>query len=260
METLIQKSIVVIPTLTRTEFLALALERIARIPQAEHLDIRIFLDYTPDSQKIQDVEYVRDTYLPTADIFQANEHIRILSGTWNILNSLKSGFESGKEYIFFVEEDVAVAPNFFDWHWQTHQSDDYFVTCGRRLNRFPLDFYSNPGTCYRRAALAKVMPHICDAYFQNPEAYLNRHFSNMIGMDGFLDDGLIRKVQRTRGGKVLCAEPPVAAHQGFRYYNRLPEYINSGKTITEKISVLREMLPRISRTGRYTTDFESLPT
>jgi hypothetical protein len=219
------------------------------------LDVRIYLDWCQD-ERLADVEYCRDTYFPTAEIFRAGPHVKVLSGTWNILNSLKGGYETGAEFIFFIEEDVMVQPCFFEWHWAQHERENYFVTCGRRHGQMPLDFYSNPGTCYRRSALSYVMPHICDEYYADTTKYVDTKFPQYRGQDGSLDDGLIRKVQKSVGGKVLCAVPPVAFHQGFHYYDRLPEYRNTGVGIQDRIRVLEEMLPRVDRVDRYTHDFE----
>lgn len=248
-------SVVVIPTLNRPEFLALALEKLSLTEEAEHLDVRIFLDTCPDS-RAEEVEYVRDTFLPTADIYRAGKHVAALSGCWNILHALREGYETGAEFIFLVEEDVMVRPNFFKWHWATQASDDFFVTCGRRHGRMPVDFYCNPGTCYRWQSLGLVVPHICKEYFADNKAYLQKHFPKMDGLDGNLDDGLIRKVIRSTRGKVRVADPAIVAHQGFHYYNRLNGFVNEGRTIQEKIGALREMLTRVDPAFRYTADFE----
>ena len=45
----------------------------------------------------------------------------------------------------------------------------------------------------------------------------------------WLDDGLIRRVQCSLREKVLCAEKPIAAHQGFHNYNRLEHWTKSGR-------------------------------
>lgn len=248
-------STIVIPTLRRPEFLALTLERLSQAPEAEHLDVRIFLD-TATKERLADVEYCRDVYFPTAEIFRAREHVKVLSGCWNILHALKEGYETGAEYIFLVEEDIMIRPNFFFWHLQKHSENDFFVTCGRRHGHMPLDFYSNPGTCYRRDKLALVMPHICPEFFADTKRYLNKHFPTMIGMDGPLDDGLIRKVIRSVNGKVLCADPSVAVHQGFRFYNRANEYKIIDGPIRSRIAQLRELLPKVNPADRYAGDFE----
>jgi hypothetical protein len=244
----------VIPTLKRPEFLALCLEKLSLTPEIENIDVRIYLDWAPEG-RLAEVEYVRDTYLPTAEIFQAHTHVIAPSGTWNILYALKSGWETGAEFIYMVEEDVMVRPELFQKHRELQASGDYFVTCGRRCGHMPLDFYSNPGSCYRREKFAHVIPHINMQYFANLAGYTNEHFPHMDDV-GILDDGLIRRVMRSINGKAICADPPIAIHQGFHYYNRLEPWLNREGTIQERIQKLREMLPTVDPKGRYSRDFE----
>src|SRR5277367_2991462 len=125
---MIADSVVVIPTLKRPEFLALTLEKIAQTPEGQHLDVRIFLDTCSD-ERADEVEFCRDTYLPNAEIFRASEHIKVLSGTWNILNALRCGYETGKKFVFMIEEDIFIKNSFFDLHRRVQNSGDYFVTC-----------------------------------------------------------------------------------------------------------------------------------
>lgn len=231
------------------------MEKLSRTPEAESLDIRIFVDTCSD-ERLEDVEFVRDTYLPTAQIYRANRHIQVLSGTYNILMSLKSGWETGADYVCLVEEDIFVRPEFFKKHIEMHESEDLFVSCGRRCGKMPLDFFSNPGSMYKRDKLALIIPHINDEYFSDPVRYLKKHFPSMDGLDRPLDDGLIRKVIRSVDGKVRSAEPRICSHVGFRYYNRLDPYMNTGKTIQEKIQKLRELLPMVRKSDQYAGDFE----
>jgi len=251
-----QKLVVVIPTYRRPEMLALSLEKIASTTQAANheLDVRIFLDHTILQSRIDELDYVRDTYFPTADIFHAREHVLVPSGTWNILQSLKAGYETGAEFVFFVEEDVMVAPDFFDRHLAMQRSGDYFVTSGRKLRHRDETYFSNPGSCYRREKLALVVPHINDRYFADLKGYLEKHFPDMQDA-GILDDGLIRRVMRSVGGKALCAVPSIAFHQGFHMYGRNPQYRVEG-SISDKIAGLRLLLQTVSPNDRYTGDFE----
>jgi hypothetical protein len=248
-----QKSVVVIPTLRRPEMLALTLQHLSQTRQASSLDVRIYVDHTTE-QRLDEVEYVRDTFFPTADIFHAATHVLCPGGTWNILQSLKSGYETGVEFIFFVEEDVFVRPEFFDRHLEMQASGDYFVTCGRKLPNRDEFYYSNPGTCYRREKLALVIPHINDRYFADQAGYVEEHFPNMQDA-GTNDDGLIRRVMQSVGGKALCAVPPTAYHQGFHYYNRMPQFTVEG-TLPEKIEQLKVLLQKVNPKDRYSSDFE----
>lgn len=252
-----QKSVVVVPTYRRPEMLALSLEKIASTTQAANLDIRIFLDHTILQSRIDDTEYVRDTYFPTAEIFHANNHPLLPSGTWNILNSLKAGYETGAEFVFFIEEDIFVTPDFFDRHIEMQKSGDYFVTSGRKLKFRDETYFSNPGSCYRHEKLALVVPHIRQEYFADMPGYLERNFPGMSDA-GVLDDGLIRRVMRSVDGKALCAVPSIAFHQGFHYYDRMPQYRVEG-SLEEKIAGLRLLLPTVNPADRYTGDFEPFP-
>ena len=246
------KSVVVIPTFARPEFLALALEKVNATNNAPD-DVRIFLDTCSD-ERMDETEYVRDTYLPTAEIFRAGLHVISIGGSWNILNSLKQGCLTGAKYVFFIEEDVMVKPDFFDRHYQMQAEDDYFVTCGRKLRNRDENYYSNPGTCYRHEKLETVLPHIDNRYFVNQAEYVARLFPSMEDA-GVLDDGLIRRVMQSVSGKAKCAEPAIAAHQGFHYYNKFAEYKTFGP-IQDRIAQLRNLLPTIDPTNRYTKDFE----
>ena len=257
----LNRSVICIPTIHRPEFLALCLEKLSLAPEAGKLDFRIFVDTCTD-ERLLEIEYCRDVYLPWAQIYRAGNHISVLSGCWNILNALKQGYESGADFIFLVEEDVFIAPKlFFNWHLSKHLEDDYAITCGRRINKFlPFDFYSNPGTCFSRKFFAHVIPHINDEFFSDPREYLDvKKFPIFRGQDGPLDDGLIRKVQKFIKGKVMCAEPRVASHCGMNYYGRLEHLKNKGVTIQEKIEDLKRILNMAwSAYDRYTTDLEPL--
>lgn len=246
------KSIVVMPTLKRPEFLALALESIDRAEQSPE-DIRIYVDHT-DEKRLSEVEYVRDTYLPYAMVFHAKEHISAPSGCWNILNSYKEGYESGADVIFFIEEDVRIRPDYFTWNFEVHAEKKYFATCGRYIKRFGNNYFTNPGASFRRESLGLVVPHICDDFFADRRGYLTRTFGKFEEASD-LDDGLIRHVQRSVNGIVKYPDQPKAVHQGFWFYGKNEEYRTVG-SIQERIDQLRELVKRVDPKTSPTRDFE----
>jgi hypothetical protein len=247
-------AVVVMPTAVRTEFLALSLEALDRAGCP--YPVQIYSDHVT-AAKLDEVEYVRDTYYPTADILYAAPHTPAPSGCWNILHAIKGGYEGGFERVFLVEEDVIVRRNYFEWHDNRMMTGEYVATCGRKDRRFyPLypDVYTNPGSCLRRDLLDRLVPHINDRYFLGLGAYLDEQFGRWDEMSQ-LDDGLIRRVIREMGGKVKYPSEPTCAHQGFHYYNRLHPFINEG-TIQERVHNLRVMLKKVSPTNPYSLDFE----
>jgi hypothetical protein len=246
--------------------LALALQAIDRAYNPPD-DVRIFCD---TNTNIDEVEYVRDTYLPHATMFHAPAHADVPSGMWNILNSIVQGYYTGAERVYLIEEDVVIDQNFFGWHrlWQ----DDILATCGRLgKRRSKPGYYTNPGSCLRRSALDLIVPHVNDELFKDRVAYLNNHFPNSDELSD-LDDGLIRRVQKKHGLKVIYPEnvgtmcgdsyvpgTPVCSHIGFGGYNHYMNWVNRGNNIQDKILELRKMLTTLDPDGRYTGDFEPIP-
>lgn len=249
------KSVVVMPTLHRPEMLALSLERIAN--SINHPDdIRIFLDACSE-ERLDEVEYVRDEFFPEAHIFRAGKHVEAPSGTWNILHALKQGYHSGADLVFLIEEDVQIFPEFFKWHIFKQETGDWFATCGRYRTEYPIDHYTNPGSCLKKDSLRQIVPHINDSFFNDRRGYMDRFFGVMDGASD-LDDGLIRRVIRACSGKIAYPDKPKCAHHGFRMYNRAEPYLVTGN-IKERINQFRKMQKALKSSDRYTRDFEEAP-
>ena len=254
LETKMKQNVVVMPTLTRTEMLALSLESIRRSPESNDIDVRIYVDCC-DQAKLDEVDYVRDNYYPEATIYLAQPHIEAPSGCWNILFALKEGYKTGAEFIFLVEEDCMISSDFFRKHYEMQRTGLYFATCGRLRKEYQSDYYTNPGSCFHRESLRQIVPHINDTFFKDRRGYMDRFFG-VFDEASDLDDGLIRRVIRAVNGRVGYPTMPIVAHQGFRAYNHYQGYINEGTTIQEKIENLRSILPKVNPNDRYTRDFE----
>lgn len=239
----------------RPELAALALQCISRTPESNELDVRIFVDSTTD-QVLGEFEYVRDEYFPEAMIYHARPHIFAPSGCWNILQALKAGYAAGAELIFLIEEDVMVAKDYFTWSVKAHDDPGVFATCGRLRKEYRMDYYTNPGACFKSGSLQRIIPHINDSYFTDQRPYLDAAFGSMDEASP-LDDGLIRRVIRQIGAKIVYPDIPKVAHQGFHFYNKLPQFKIEG-SISERISAARNLLAQVSPVDRYSRDFETL--
>jgi hypothetical protein len=232
--------------------LALALEALDRT--GADINVNIFCD---TDTCVDETEYVRDLYYPEAMIFHAKPHVNVPSGMWNILNALKYGYETGARYVFIVEEDICIFPDYFDWHMAAQTSGDYIATCGRKMLRYPnYTAYTNPGSCFSHDKLGLIARHITSELFQDHVGYMDKTFGVM-DESSHLDDGLIRRVARQHGLQVKYPETPKCAHIGFRMYNNLDIYQNQGD-IETRIAGLRKMLPTISPSDRYAGDFEPI--
>lgn len=251
------QEVVVIPTYARPEVLAHALDKISGCPDAPD-DVRIFLDHSPE-KRVQEVEYVRDKFLPRALLFHADANRpQCTSGTWNILNSLKQGWETGAERVWLVEEDVMCFPGMFDRGRQEMATGKYLAFCGRLLEPFYQRYgllYTNPGSLLSRRLLDNVVPHICDAYFADTGGYIRETFKHE-PFNSSLDDGLIRMVVREMGGQCGYPERPICAHQGFNWYDEIDIYSNHEGTLDERIAKFGSITASMKPTDRYAGDFE----
>ena len=250
--------VVVMPCLKRPEMLALALERLDRAELAPD-DVRIYVD-TASESLLEEVEWVRDRFLPHALIFHAKPHLVAPSGTFNILQALKSGYETGAERVWLMEEDVLASKSLFTWGRAQLASGRYLAVCGRRdRNHYPIygPLYTNPGSVLTRELLTEVVKHIKNEYFEGLRGYLDAQFGSWDTQSN-LDDGLVRRIVRQMGGTCAYPELPMCAHIGFNFYRMLDIYTNDGN-IEQRIQGLRQMLKKIKPTDRYATDFELLP-
>jgi hypothetical protein len=248
------KGIVVIPAANRPELLALTLEGLSNAPGCPD-DVRIYIDY-PAKDSLDTFAWVRDNYLPTADLYLAKPHIAAPSGCWNILNSIKQGYESGADIIYMIEEDVRVFPNYFPYA-KAAIAAGYPAALGRAtpMNRNNGPVYTNPGSALSRSTAEKVVRHINDDYFTRLRAYLDEHFGVYPNYSD-LDDGLIRRIILADKGECMVPETPKAAHLGFYFYNKLDIYVNREGTIQEKIERARELFRTVKVGDRYSRDFE----
>jgi len=251
-------SVVVMPTFARPEMLAHALMHLAK---AEDLPpVHIFLDSGAPEGRLDEVRWVRDTYLPQAALHQQASHMPVTSGTWNILKSMEFGYYYGAEYVFIVEEDVMMRHDFMARHEAVRTSGNYKATCGRRVPAFFKkygDLYTNPGSCLTQKLLSVLVHHINDEYFANTGGYIRKTFGHE-PYNSSLDDGLIRMVMLETGWKCGYPEEPICAHQGFHWYDEIDIYSNRG-TIQEKIARFGRITASIKPGDRYAGDFEFFP-
>lgn len=248
--------VVVIPTYARPEILAHCLDKISGCPDAPD-DVRIFLDHSPE-KRIQEVEYVRDKYLPRALIFHADPHAAVTSGTWNILHSIKSGYETGAERVWLIEEDVLVFPGAFNRGREEMATGKWLAFCGRRIQTFFSrygDIYTNPCSVLSRRLLDQLIPHICDRYFADTGGYIRETFKHE-PFNSSLDDGLIRMVVREMGGACGYPDKPICAHQGFNWYDEIDIYSNHEGTLDDRIARFKVITDSIKTGDRYAGDFE----
>ena len=244
------------PTAHRPEILACALKKLS--VASDRPPVHIYVDNVGPltNQRVDDVCVVRDLFLPEAIIHIQPEHVQVASGTWNILNSLKAGYDMGAEFVFLVEEDVMMYPDFMARHGEI--IGENLASCGRRVPSFFKrygDLYTNPGSCLTRGLLKGVVPHLNNDYYADTGGYIRGAFSHE-PYNSSLDDGLIRMVVRQLGGQCAYPDTPICAHQGFDWYNEIDIYSNKEGSLQERVARFEAITASIKPGDRYARDFE----
>ncbi len=263
-----EKSIVVMPAAHRPEFAALALERLGKANHCPKIHLNVDSGISPKLQ--DDFNYVWMHYAPEqCTIRWRSEHIHVTSGCWNILESIRDGYNTGAEYVFLVEEDVMMFPDAFEHHWERIGAGA-IASCGRRCPMFyprAPGIYTNPGSCLSRKLLDALIPHINDDFYKATAPYMDRVLGPVQGIHG-LDDGLIRRVIWKNGWSNLVAYPmmedPKCAHTGFQAYENHYDFCtrDDSQPIQWQIDNLRKLFKTLDRNGpkaRWMKDFDVYP-
>ena len=258
------QSVVVMPAAHRPEFAYLALEQLGKAKDCP--PVEVFVDDVGEKLKQEFEDVWKHTKNVTMTFRQP--HVQVSSGCWNILNSIKDGYDMGVQWVFLVEEDVLVMPDFFERHW-AEMEKGAVVSCGRFCRlfgpRYPT-IYTNPGSCLSRTFLEALVPHINDEFFRDTGGYMDRlQVPPVPGIHG-LDDGLIRRVMWLN-----CWEPvqppmdkPLCAHIGCQAVENRYSFVglNVDAPVLQRAEQIRNFLKTIDRQGphaKYIRDLDPFP-
>lgn len=227
---------VLITTYNRPDYLRLCLEYLTRADGIENKEIRIYVD--------RGRSLVREYYevlgdfcnsLHIASIFRPEHSYR--GNTFNTLEAYKEAYQTDAKFVYLVEDDVLVTPDFFQWHEAIQNTGDYLCSIAYRCLRNsqarkditdPQAYFTTAcdfasiGCCWRRTRLASVVEHAKKEYYENLEAYIMKHFHDNRFFTCFTEqDGLIMRVLGATNGIVAWPYIPRCYHIGFAGYNRL---------------------------------------
>lgn len=196
----------------------------------------------------------------------------------NVLNGLLVGAANSDELVYYIEEDIFIAKDFFAWHKEVHrQQPGIFCSIATRNNntRFKTDGilehyylsrrpdYQALGTCFRREVIEKfIRPHFTEAYLRDPLGYCKSRFpSSVIGGFYVEQDGLIRRIIEEEKKPVAFPHVPRAFHGGIWGYNR-PNGQLPRMTYEQRLQAIRdiafdrEMLKKYVKHPGYYEDSE----
>jgi hypothetical protein len=266
------KDIVIVPSAWRPEFLEMCLEHLAACPELSDKQIWIVQDFKTGQEKFQEelnetfsvVEKWRSIFGKrlTAILRPSNN---FYGGSYSVLSALNRAYKTTAKYVFEVEDDILVSPDFFKFHERVQNAGDYFCSIAGTFEKdsegkpFPLEwktnynaYFKNPacrtlGMCFKRENLGKVLEHYKPEYYTSDQTMVDYMYANFrdskYGIECVEYDGLISRVMEQDGRPAACSCAQRARHIGIWGYHRgigLPNMIQG--TLEYRIEQYKKLL------------------
>jgi hypothetical protein len=260
------KNILIIPTYDRAELLYLCLDAIAMCRESSRLDIRVFQD-----SHINDKDVDAQGRREVIDVVKKFHDLQITcitrpwhayaGNSYNILTAYKDAATSKAEYVFMVEDDVIVSPDFFRYHYARLAAHPK-AACSIGVRDPGHHGYASLGVAFPRETLHLIAPHCEPLYFLRQRGYCAQTFRPSLYNAQFdcEQDGLIARI--LEGRLVLWADVPVCQHIGWYGYHRRKSQRPQG-TLEERVMQTKAILQSESLLRQWSRDFadiEVLPT
>jgi hypothetical protein len=227
------KDIVIVPVFSRPEMLWFCLDRLAVCPEIGDMDIRVYIDAhdairtAPPRAEIENV-LGRFPSLSLNVIWRRPHAYQ--GNTFNVMTAYDEAYHTDAEFVYLVEDDVAVNPDFFAWHRKAQAAGDWVCSIASRSlkaaavsdNGYATNrSYASIGVCWRRANLAPIVQHANAEYFRDMIHYIGRTFRDGRADQYTEQDGLIERIiSRGSGLVVWPSDWPRCHHLGWYGYHR----------------------------------------
>lgn len=229
------RDICIITSYNRPDYLRLCLEYLSRAEGIADKEIWVCID--------RGRSLIREFYEVLVDFKHLKISVTIRpehnyhGNSYNTLEAYKEAYATDAEFIFLVEDDVLVQPDFFKWHEVIQKTEDFFCSVAYRCHRNsearkdisdPSAYFTTArdfasiGVAWRRTRLASVIAHAQEEYYKDLAGYLEQYFPNNRFGDCFTEqDGLIMRILGETHGLIAWPYVPRCWHIGFNGYNRI---------------------------------------
>lgn len=248
--------IVVIPTHERPEYLWVCLEKLKAAEGIDSKQIFICEDNHADKPKGFTTQIEILATIREAEKMFGRERVTYLAvqphnyygNSYNLTEGLRTALNTNVGYVYLVEDDTMVMPDFFRWHEAVQKQFDPFVSCASRYNR-SLNFQINgakaidetikdPNACVRSDE-AYASWAVC---FQRENLYyLLKHVDHHDWQPGYEQDIFTQTFMGDGRSKSIWPYIPRAYHMGWYSYHRTAGMKFNG-TLEEKVTALRRAL------------------
>lgn len=259
------KDIVLIPTYTRPEYLYLCLEHLANTERTDSQKVFwVCQDHRENDEHrygliFSWVDEVIARFHGALNITKTRVLRHNYSGnSFNVLESYHRAFATDARYVYLVEDDVLVKPDFFRWHEAAQTTEPAAMCsiayrCSRNHEVQPgvvdpgayfttAKDYASIGVCWKRENLAWVLEHDNRDYYGDMDGYMIRRFpGNRFASDFAEQDGLVMRVMWEQRGFTIWPYVPRAYHMGWYGYHR-PNGKRPEGFWEQKVGALRAMI------------------
>lgn len=273
------KDVILVPTYMRPEYLWLCLEHIGKAKSTDTTkEIWVCGDRRAEDQ--YRFRMVLDWQNDVIQAWQRQLPLRYILGdqhsfngnSFNVLESYKRAYnERDVRYIYLVEDDVLVTPDFFRWHEAIAEVEpgamcSIAYRCSRNGEAFKgisesgayfttARDYASIGVRWGREALGTVLAHAHAPYYGDQEGYMRTRFrGNRFEADFSEQDGLIMRVMWETHGYTVWPYVPRCYHMGWYGYHR-PNGKRPDGFLDAKISALRGLISDGEALKRVAPDF-----
>lgn len=183
---------VIIPAYDRVEFLHLCLEHIHASDEPPS-QIVVVVDNHKEAPPSDDVlDYLkRETESGNLNHIVLTPH-SYPGLSYAVMNALIYGMVLGWDRVFYIEDDIMVARDFFRWHREIHRHGDWFCSVGCRNhcetkieeNPDPCAYYTTDadysalGVCFPAWAVEQIALHAHPHYWTDTTRYVQQVFPN----------------------------------------------------------------------------------
>jgi hypothetical protein len=259
------KDIVLIPTYNRAEYLNLCLEYLANTIRTQtEKEFWVCQDFRQNDDhryriQMSWVDEVIAKYRGplTVHKFTTVPH-NYIGNSFNVLESYKKTFSTDARFVYLVEDDVMVRPDFFVWHENVQEVEpDAMCSIAYRCSRnheartdvvdpgayfTTARDYASIGVCWKKENLLPLLEHGVPAYYNDMDGYIGRQFpGNRFSTDFCEQDGLVMRCMWNERTFTAWPYVPRAYHIGFRGYHR-PNGFSSNGFWQQKSDALRAII------------------
>lgn len=226
-------NVVMIPVYNREACLAITLEQIGKT--AEHASFYyLFVADHGFRSRILPIIY---NWLKThkGEVYKVDpSHAQSpIKQSYALYRGYHRALELKPNFVFMVEDDIAVSNRFFEWHYEVLKMEPAAKLSIATKNRYipypiPLDYtgyfvtsdYQSLGVCWRPTGLYEVLQLFKPDYWANPFQYVKQLYPHVEREFVASQDGLIHKHILAYKWRVAFPVYPRAFHFGVSGANR----------------------------------------